>query len=645
MRKNISKPLIWLSVMLVILFVCMIFADLIQRDFNKVEVSEFYFDAGNGEILTYKLYKPVSATKDNKSPAVLLMHGYQNDKETNAAYSIELARRGIVALSIDEYGHGGTSLGIRERGYTQYKFPNMEKTISGPERYLVMMNFSNMDFHDEQYSKGLKDSSMGGRLAYEMLKQMDFVDVENLGITGHSMGTWSSWTVAADNPDHKCIVIQCGEVADTKYFDDSIKFNNVLMLQAKYDEFNYFRDYQNTVAGLEKTPLRYNTFALQDNPVEWNTTYGSFEDGTARRMELLITNHRLVTHNKNGMAASMDWFTEAFGITKTIDSYNQTYMIKEVLVLVAMLCAVFSILPLMILILKIPFFKAVAQQLPDRPSRIKNTRQWWKGAVITVLIAGLSYPFMTQLGHGLLPLPENIFKMTVGNGFVGWYLFLIIIMVITLNSTWKKSQKLGSGLDYYDLGLGCEKNPDKLSWSLLGKSSLVTLLMISFMYLLVTVTQSLFMLDFRFIWPFFKMFTLERFLQFLVYIPIFALFFLLNNAKIFGHMRQSRASEDTISSLLICWLKNAFVMIGGVFLMVLIEYIPFFLEIGPGADLLFSSTFGGPFMSLMILFIPQVIIFSFLCTFINKKTGHVYVSAFTVASLACWIVTGGSALF
>lgn len=645
MRKNVIKPFIWLSVLLVILFVCMIFADLIQRDFNKVEVSEFYFDAGNGEILTYKLYKPVSATKDNKVPAVLLMHGYQNDKETNAAYSIELARRGIVALSIDEYGHGSTSIGLRERGYTQYKFPKMDKTISGPERFLVMMNFSNMDFFEEQYSKGLKDSSMGGKLAYEMLKQMDFVDADNIGITGHSMGTWSSWTVAAYNPEHRCIIIQCGEVADNKYFDDSIKFNNVLMLQAKYDEFDYFRDYQNTVAGLENTPLRYSTFALQDKPVEWNKTYGSFKDGTARRMELLITNHRLTTHDRNGMAASMDWFTQAFGITNAIDSYNQVYMIKEVLVLVAMLCAVFSMLPLMLLILQIPFFRSVAQSLPDRPSKAKNTKQWWKGAVITVLIAGLSYPFMTQLGHGLLPLPENIFKMTVGNGFVGWYLFLIIVMVITLNSTWKKSHKLGSPLDYYDLGLGYENKPEKLSWSLLRKSALVTLIMVGFMYLLVTITHYLFLLDFRYIWPFFKVFTLERFLQFLVYIPIFALFFLLNNAKIFGHMRQARASEESISSLLTCWLKNAFVMIGGVFLIVLIEYIPFFLEIGPGADLLFSSTFGGPFMSLMILFIPQVIVFSFLCTFINKKTGHVYVSAFTVASLACWIVTGGSALF
>lgn len=452
----------------------------------------------------------------------------------------------------------------------------MEKTISGPERYLVMMNFSNMDFFYDEYSNGLKDSSMGGKLAYSMLEQMDFVDSDNLGITGHSMGTWSSWVVAADNPNHKCVVIQCGEVPTPKYFDPSIKFNNVLMLQAKYDEFDYFRDYQNTVEGLEKTPLRYNTFALQDGPVEWNTTYGSFSDNTARRMELLITNHRLTTHNKNGMAASMDWFTSAFGMEDVIDPYDQTYMIKENLVLVSLLCAVFSILPLMLLLLQIPFFKKVAQSLPERPTKTMGSKQWWKGAVITVLIAGLSYPFMTQLGHGLLPLPENIFKMTVGNGFVGWYLFLIIIMIITLHSTWKKSKKTEIPLDYYDLGLSSKKDANKISWSLFGKSALITLIMISFMYGLVSITQTLFMLDFRFIWPFFKMFTLERFLQFVVYIPILALFFILNNAKIFGQMRQARASEDTISSLLICWLKNAFVMIGGVFLIVLIEYIPFF---------------------------------------------------------------------
>ena len=54
-----------------------------------------------------------------------------------------------------------------------------------------------------------------------------------------------------------------------------------------------------------------------------------------------------------------------------------------------------------------------------------------KGALFTILISGLTFPFMTQLGHALLPLPENIFRMTVGNGFLGWYLLLIIVMIVT----------------------------------------------------------------------------------------------------------------------------------------------------------------------------------------------------------------------
>lgn len=646
MKSNTNKSVVWLSIFLVAVFVCMIFANLIQTDFGQVEVSTFYLYADDGEIITYKLYKPITATATDPAPAVLLMHGYQNDKETSAAYAIELARRGIVALSIDQYGHGSTGIGFQARGYTQYKFPNMDKTISGPERYLVMMNFSNMDFFYDEYSEGIGDSSMGGNLAYAMLKSWDFVDSGNIGLTGHSMGTWSAWSVAAKFQDHKCIVIQCGEVVDELYYDEeNIKFNNVLLLQAKYDEFNYFRDYQDVVAGLEDTELRYRQFCLQDGPVEWNTTYGSFEDGTARRMQLLITNHRLTTHDSIGMATSMDWFTTSFGMAATIDPYDQTYMIKEVLVLAAMLCAVASILPLMQLLLLIPFFKDVSNVLPNRPKKVMSGKKWWKSAVITVIIAGITYPFMTQLGHGLLPLPENIFKMTVGNGFLCWYLTLIIIIVITLASTWKKSKKKANSLDYYDLGLSDPINTKKLNWVLLGKSAFLTAIMVGFMYVLVTITTTFFQLDFRFIWPFFKTFTTERFLQFLVYLPIFALFFLLNNIKIFGQMRQQKASDTTISSLIVCWLKNAFVMIGGVFLIVLVEYIPFFAEIGPGIDLLFSSTFGGPFMSLMILFVPQVIVFSFLCTYINRKTGNVYVSAFTVASLACWIVTGGSALF
>ena len=68
------------------------------------------------------------------------------------------------------------------------------------------------------------------------------------------------------------------------------------------------------------------------------------------------------------------------------------------------------------------------------------------------------------------------------------------------------------------------------------------------------------------------------------------------------------------------------------------------MGIGPGADVLFGSTFGGPFMSLLILFAPQVLGFSLICTYVYRRTGSVYTGAFTVAAMAAWVITGGSAI-
>ena len=63
-----------------------------------------------------------------------------------------------------------------------------------------------------------------------------------------------------------------------------------------------------------------------------------------------------------------------------------------------------------------------------------------------------------------------------------------------------------------------------------------------------------------------------------------------------------------------------------------------------GADLLFGSTFGGPFMSILIVFVPQVLVFSVLGTYIYRRTGNVYTGALTMAGMAAWIITGGSAI-
>ena len=109
-------------------------------------------------------------------------------------------------------------------------------------------------------------------------------------------------------------------------------------------------------------------------------------------------------------------------------------------------------------------------------------------------------------------------------------------------------------------------------------------------------------------------------------------------------MRTEATYARGVRGFLGTWWRSALLMIGGVLLIVLIEYVPFFMGIGPGADLLFGSTFGGPFMSILIVFVPQVLVFSLLGTYIYRRTGNVYTGALTIAAMAAWIITGGSAI-
>ena len=673
MRTKRTKWAVLLGLLLICAFVALTIANGIQTDHGNIVVTEGVIDAYRGEggaehlgMLTYKLYTTRTATAENKSPGVLLLHGYQNDRETNAAYAIELARRGVVVLSLDEYGHGFSEPGLKERGYVNhtvkvnYGEESVElgtyKKAGGTVRYRLLMNFSNLSFFNDYYSKdedgnAIYDSSCGGAAAYAVLATMDNVDSTRLGISGHSMGTWAGWSVAAafagTEYEPRATVLQCGELfRDSVYDTGKIHFNNVLLLQAKWDEFSYFRDYKRVVDDeLLRSDLRCEFLGTTADKAAWDTTFGSFEDGTARRMELLYTNHRLTTHNARGLAVALDWFKAAFGPESMNDlaSTDQTAVGKEWLVLFAMLVTLLAIVPLAELLLTIPFFAAIVQPLPPK-ANIKPRGKWWKSAIITMLIAGLTYPFMTQLGHALLPLPEGIFRMTVGNGFIGWYSLLIIVMLVTSLTAWRKAKKTETFDGFYGMGLGAEKEPRKISWKLLGKSALLVLCLLGMVYAVVALAGCLYLLDLRFIWPFFKTFTWARLGQFCVYLPLFALFFLLNNSKIMASMRTEATYEPGAKGFLGSWWRNALMMVGGVLLIVLIEYIPFFLGIGPGADMLFGSTFGGPFMSLLILFVPQVLVFSLFCTYLYRRTGSVYPGALLVASLAAWIVTGGSAM-
>ncbi|MBP5159498.1 MAG: alpha/beta hydrolase, partial [Lachnospiraceae bacterium] len=107
---NNKKNAILLAGLLVLSLVCMIIANVIQHGNGTITISDGVIEVDeNSPIKTegelyYKLYVPETATEANPAPAVLLLHGYQNDHETCAAYAIELAKRGVVVMALDEYG-------------------------------------------------------------------------------------------------------------------------------------------------------------------------------------------------------------------------------------------------------------------------------------------------------------------------------------------------------------------------------------------------------------------------------------------------------------------------------------------------------------------------------------------------------------
>ncbi len=84
-------------------------ASLIQSSGGSVQVQDIKIPTQNGQWLVADLFKPRSATVDNPAPLVVVVPGFQRSKEALSNIAIELARRGIVTISIDPYAQGGSS--------------------------------------------------------------------------------------------------------------------------------------------------------------------------------------------------------------------------------------------------------------------------------------------------------------------------------------------------------------------------------------------------------------------------------------------------------------------------------------------------------------------------------------------------------
>jgi len=604
MKPELRKQVYWLIACLVIVTLSALAAYAIERNFGKVVVTQVRIVDPNGDIVAAKLYRPVTATADNKMPAIINMHGYQNDKDVQAPFSIELARRGFVVLAPDALGHG-------------------DSTTTG-------MNVGRW-FADPTYV-------MGNETALAYLITLPFVDASKIGAMGHSMGGMNAVKLPALFPENIKALDQQASLPG------SPELPNVLVTQARFDEFRGFRENQLRTENLNSSETRLAALGLTA-PVEWEKTYGNFADGTARKMTLINMDHHLLPLQNKSVAEAVDWMNQALqgGVKGVlwIEPNSQVFMWKEIFGLIMLLVTFFSIIPLTNILIFADYFKPVAQPIPTR--YIASNKNWWIFATINALIGGLLYPLATQYG-GIMGKIETylpFLKMEMANGVAIFFLANAVVCSILVFFWYRGAKK--KGVTMYDMGASFEQEKTKYDWGIIGKTLLLAVILFAWMYLLEGFFQWALGQEFRFAWPFMRQFSsLNRVGYFFIYLIPALLFFLINGGLfLFGEIHQ-KEYDTPRKSQWIWWLKNAYAMVFGLFLVWAFQYLPWFFGQGPGFEMVKLPQFSEMWPLMLFVYIPEFIILFFMHTWLYRRTGRIYLGALVTSIVITWFMTAGT---
>ncbi|MBN1811666.1 MAG: acetylxylan esterase [Anaerolineae bacterium] len=595
-----SKAPIAFAVCLVVLVGAVVTASLVQRDFGRVEVTNVTYDNFNGIPIRAKLLRPVEATADNPAPGVVYIHGYQNSRETSDAYVIEMARRGFVVLSIDAIGRGNSG-------------------IPG-------------DLDDPGF-----DETFGGRTSFEVLKSLPFVDADRVGMMGHSLGAEMVYTAALEDESVKALVI-----SGFAYTTDAspTRPKNMLMIIGRWDEY---RERMTGVGDIEAQWMSspQTKAAIPDANPQLGVTYGDFVQGTARRVVVLRAIHIQESHSHAGVAEAVEWMRRALRPDESlwVDSHSQTWEIKEWATLVAMIAGLASILPLGLMLLRTPFFGAIRGSAGTYAC---SKRAYLRHAAVNGLLMWLYLPLIFVLfGLHVYVVPiDGVFPMMMVNGTVWWFV-LINVIGFFLFRRWFKKRAREDELTLADLGISFRADRFALDGAAIGKTLLLAATLFAFVYLTEHVLEGIFIVDYRFLFPFASDLTPYRALMFVIYFPFILLGFVLLGFFLHGQIRCAR--QATWLRTFVSWsLANVSALVVPLVLFLMIQYVPLLTAgvipfVGPGGML-------ASFTMNLFHIIVVLILTTPISTWFYQLTGRPYLGALVNAAIVTWMFTSSQVI-
>ena len=207
----------------------------------------------------------------------------------------------------------------------------------------------------------------GASTGLEQMMSWPFVDQDNIGLIGHSMGGTYIANAALSHADHVKAIMPwgSGSFVDMMRNHKSSDFPfDVGYINANSDEMVSFALKGKPNQLFDDESLK--AFIGTDDPIEPGKTYGSFEDGTARVIYNPSTTHIGNIICKDSIKSIIDFFSEAIPTGSNLSSSNQVWMYKELFCILGIIALISFIVNYSMVLVLTPYFADIQNQtLPE----------------------------------------------------------------------------------------------------------------------------------------------------------------------------------------------------------------------------------------------------------------------------------------
>ncbi len=143
-----------------------------------------------------------------------------------------------------------------------------------------------------------------------------------------------------------------------------------------------------------------------------------------------------------------------------------------------------------------------------------------------------------------------------------------------------------------------------------------------------------------------KPFPPARAATFWIYLwPVLIFFLVSGGIYLFGEMKL-KDEKSGAKTQLVWWLKYCYLLLGGLIVVMLIQYAPMWFGLGPTLNGAYDPNAISPLMPIQLMsFIPFAALLIFQMVYFYRHTGRIYLGAIIVSVTAVWFEMVGLVMY